>query len=39
MLLSTRHVDDDINTTLNYNSINVDNEVKYFGIYVSNDHL
>jgi hypothetical protein len=37
MVLSTRHNVGDINITINDDSINVDNDVKYLGVYVSND--
>jgi hypothetical protein len=34
---STRHNVGDLNITINDDSINVDNDVKYLGVYVSND--
>ena len=35
--LSTCHNVRDINITINDDSINVDNDVKYLGVYVAND--
>jgi hypothetical protein len=37
MVLSTRHNVGDLNITINDDSINVDNDVKYLGVYVSSD--
>ena len=37
MVLSTRHNVTDINITIKDDSINIDNDVKYLGVYVAND--
>jgi len=37
VVLSTRHNVRDINITINDDSINVENDVKYIGVYVAND--
>ena len=37
MVLSTRHNVRDINITINEDSINVDNDVKYLGVYDANN--
>ena len=37
MVLTTRHNVRDINITISIDSTNVDNGVKYLGVYVAND--